>query len=493
PLRVQVPGRDDPRHGACPGVARGRAGGPALAGGDRRLDGRHAGAGVGGDVPGPGRGRGPAVDDRAVRRDADRVEPRRSGGDHLGPRLPRRRVLRRRPGRGPPPGPRGRPDDRPGHLPQRRAVHRPVRPAAPAAARLLARPALRHRGLPRLPRRAARPPLRRDQLPAPQPCDGPARHRARAWRRRRGAGQDHGQGAGRVGDQRRPLPAAPAVAHPRGRRPGRRIEHVARDRLAPRSRRVPPRARPDRTRPHQVPGGDDMTQHPDGARLDPQTVAIRAGRGASGSSLAPVIWATSTFVAGSVEGGRRLAASTCASELYSRYGNPTVNAFVDAPAELEGDGAARAFSSGMGAVAAVVLGLCSKGDHIVSQRQVYAGTQMLLQSVCPRFGIDVTLVDGADPEAWEAAVIPGRTMLLLAETPANPRLDLVDLERLGAIKGPMKAVDSTFATPIGQRPLDHGVDLVIHSATKAIGGHNDVTLGVVAGSRELIDWVWGFA
>lgn len=236
-----------------------------------------------------------------------------------------------------------------------------------------------------------------------------------------------------------------------------------------------------------------MTQHPDGARLDPQTVAIRAGRGASGSSLAPVIWATSTFVAGSVEEGRRLATSTCASEFYSRYGNPTVNAFEDAIAELEGAEAARAFSSGMGAVAAVVLGLCSKGDHIVSQRQVYAGTQMLLQSVCPRFGIDVTLVDGADPEAWEAAVIPGRTMLLLAETPANPRLDLVDLERLGAIRGPMKAVDSTFATPIVQRPLDHGVDLVIHSATKAIGGHNDVTLGVVAGSRELIDWVWGFA
>ena len=84
-------------------------------------------------------------------------------------------------------------------------------------------------------------------------------------------------------------------------------------------------------------------------------------------------------------------------------------------------------------------------------------------------------------------------MLLFAETPANPRLDLVDLDRLGAIAGPMKVVDSTFATPLGQRPLDHGVDLVVHSATKAIGGHNDVTLGVVAGSRELIDWIWGFA
>jgi cystathionine beta-lyase/cystathionine gamma-synthase len=234
------------------------------------------------------------------------------------------------------------------------------------------------------------------------------------------------------------------------------------------------------------------TDHP-AAHLAPETVAVRTGRSANGSSLAPVMWATSTFVAGSVDEGRAMATSTSATTFYSRYGNPTVNAFEEAIAELEGAEGARAFSSGMGAVAAVVLGLCSKGDHIVSQHQIYAGTQMLLQSVCPRFGIDVTLVDGTDPEAWEAAVRPGRTMVLLAETPANPRLDLVDLDRLGAIAGPMKVVDSTFATPLGQRPLDHGVDLVVHSATKAIGGHNDVSLGVVAGSRELLDWIWGFA
>lgn len=234
------------------------------------------------------------------------------------------------------------------------------------------------------------------------------------------------------------------------------------------------------------------TDHPT-PHLAPETVAVRTGRSANGSSLAPVMWATSTFVAGSVDEGRAMATSTSATTFYSRYGNPTVNAFEEAIAELEGAEGARAFSSGMGAVAAVVLGLCSKGDHIVSQHQLYAGTQMLLQSVCPRFGIDVTLVDGTDPEAWEAAVRPGRTMVLLAETPANPRLDLVDLDRLGAIAGPMKVVDSTFATPLGQRPLDHGVDLVVHSATKAIGGHNDVSLGVVAGARELLDWIWGFA
>ncbi len=237
---------------------------------------------------------------------------------------------------------------------------------------------------------------------------------------------------------------------------------------------------------------DDAPETVD-AELAPETIAIRSGRSANGSALAPVMWASSTFVAESVEEGRRMATSTGATTFYSRYGNPTVNAFEEAIAELEGAEAARAFGSGMGAVAAVVLGLCSKGDHIVSQQQLYAGTQMLLQSACPRFGIDVTFVDGTDPEAWEAAVQPGRTMLLIAETPANPRLDLVDLDRLGAIKGPMKVVDSTFATPLSQRPLDHGVDLVLHSATKAIGGHNDVSLGVVAGSRELLDWIWGFA
>lgn len=225
----------------------------------------------------------------------------------------------------------------------------------------------------------------------------------------------------------------------------------------------------------------------------PETIAVRSGRSANGPALAPVLWATSTFVTPTVADGRRMATSVGAATFYSRYGNPTINAFEEAIAELEGAEAARAFSSGMGAIAAIVLGLCSKGDHIVSQRQLYAGTQMLLQSVCPRFGIDVTFVDCADPEAWREAVIPGRTMLLLAETPANPRLDLVDLAQLGAIQGPMKVVDSTFATPLSQRPLDYGADLVVHSATKAIGGHNDVTIGVVAGSRELMDWIWGFA
>ena len=129
----------------------------------------------------------------------------------------------------------------------------------------------------------------------------------------------------------------------------------------------------------------------------------------------------------------------------------------------------------------------------MAHRQLYAGTQLLLQSACPRFGIDVTFVDGTEPGAFAAAVRPGKTTLVWAETPANPRLDLVDLAELGAIRGPMTVVDSTFATPLLQQPLAYGVDLVMHSATKAIAGHNDATLGVVAGSAELLGWLWSFA
>ena len=231
----------------------------------------------------------------------------------------------------------------------------------------------------------------------------------------------------------------------------------------------------------------------DRSRLHPETRAIRAGRADNDTALAPILWATTTFVTPTVDEGRRMATMSGANRFYSRYGNPTVKGFEDAIAELEGAESARAFASGMGAISAVVLGLCSKGDHIVAQRQIYAGTQLLLQTACPRFGIDATFVDATVPGAFAEAIRPGKTVLVLAETPANPRLDLVDLDEIGAIAGPITVVDSTFATPLVQRPLDHGVDLVVHSATKAIAGHNDATLGVVAGSDELVQWLWSFA
>ncbi len=225
----------------------------------------------------------------------------------------------------------------------------------------------------------------------------------------------------------------------------------------------------------------------------PETRVVTAGRAVGETALAPTLYPTTTFSTETVDLGRQMATDPTADRFYTRYGNPTISAFEDAIAELEGAEAARAFGSGMGAITAVVLGLCSSGDHIVTQRQLYAGTQMLFQAVCPRFGIDVTFVDATEPGAFAAAIRPGKTMLVFAETPANPRLDLVDLAELGALKGPITVVDSTFAPPLIQRPLDHGVQLSLHSATKSIGGHNDATLGVVSGSQELLSWLWGFA
>ena len=236
-----------------------------------------------------------------------------------------------------------------------------------------------------------------------------------------------------------------------------------------------------------------MTDDHEPPALHPETRAIRAGRADNDTALAPILWATTTFVTPTVDEARQMATGVGPSRFYARYGNPTVAGFEDAIAELEGAEKARAFASGMGAISAVVLGLCSKGDHIVTQHQLYGATQLLFQAVCPRFGIDVTFVDGTEPGAFAAVVIPGRTTMVYAETPANPRLDLVDLDELGAIAGPVTVVDSTFATPFAQRPLEHGVDLVVHSATKGIAGHNDATIGVVAGAAEYIDWLYSFA
>ena len=236
-----------------------------------------------------------------------------------------------------------------------------------------------------------------------------------------------------------------------------------------------------------------MADEPTTGGLHAHTRAIRAGRDDNQNALAPILWATSTFTAASVSEARDLAVDTHSTRFYTRYGNPTVKAFEDVVADLEGTESARAFASGMGALSAIVLGLCSSGDHIVAQRQLYGGTQLLLQTACPRFGIGVTFVDGTEPGAFAEAVIGGRTVLVIAESPANPKLDVIDLAEVGAIAGPMTVVDSTFATPLAQRPAEFGVDLVVHSATKAIAGHNDATIGVVAGSEELLAWLWSYA
>ena len=222
------------------------------------------------------------------------------------------------------------------------------------------------------------------------------------------------------------------------------------------------------------------------------TTAITAGRDDSGS-LAPSLTPSSTWTSSGLEESHRQATAIHETKNYSRYANPTVESFEKAIAELENTQAALAFGSGMGAISTVVLALCSKGDHIVAQRNCYAGTLAFLNGPCARLGIDVTFVDGRNASEFAAAVRPGKTMLVMAESPSNPHLDLVDLTELGKIKGPFTVVDSTLATPLGQRPHDHGVSIVLHSATKGIAGHNDAMLGVIAADADLISDIWTYS
>jgi cystathionine beta-lyase/cystathionine gamma-synthase len=227
-------------------------------------------------------------------------------------------------------------------------------------------------------------------------------------------------------------------------------------------------------------------------KQQPATTAITAGRDDSGS-LAPSLTPSSTWTSSGLEESHRQATAIHETKNYSRYANPTVESFEKAIAELENTQAALAFGSGMGAISTVVLALCSKGDHIVAQRNCYAGTLAFLNGPCARLGIDVTFVDGRNASEFAAAVRPGKTMLVMAESPSNPHLDLVDLTELGKIKGPFTVVDSTLATPLGQRPHDHGVSIVLHSATKGIAGHNDAMLGVIAADADLISDIWTYS
>lgn len=224
------------------------------------------------------------------------------------------------------------------------------------------------------------------------------------------------------------------------------------------------------------------------------TRAVSGGRRFSGEigSLAPVLYPSTAYQVDDVDEHRRLGATARPARYYSRFGSPTARELEDAVAELEGAEAGLAFASGMAAVTAVVLGLCSQGDRVVASRQLFSVTSALFEAHLPRFGIEVVLVDGTDADALAAACAAKPTQLLFVETPANPQLSLVDLDAVAAIKGPITVVDSTFATPVVQRPLRDGIDLVLHSATKGIAGHNDALLGVIAGDRELIDAVWAW-
>lgn len=174
---------------------------------------------------------------------------------------------------------------------------------------------------------------------------------------------------------------------------------------------------------------------------------------------------------------------------YSRFANPTVDMFQDRMALLEGAEAARAFATGMAAVTNAVMSQVRAGDHIVAAQALFGGCRYVVEDHLPRFGVPSTLVDGRDPANFEKAM-QKNTKVVFIETPTNPTLDLVDIQAVADIAhahGAKLIVDNVFATPIFQKPLELGADLVTYSATKHIDGQGRVLGGIVLGSKELIE------
>ncbi|RXZ66523.1 trans-sulfuration enzyme family protein [Pelagerythrobacter rhizovicinus] len=176
---------------------------------------------------------------------------------------------------------------------------------------------------------------------------------------------------------------------------------------------------------------------------------------------------------------------------YSRLQNPTVAMLEERIALMEGAEACRAQASGMAAMTAALLCQLSHGDHVVAARAAFGSCRWLVDHLCPRFGIETTVIDSADDAAWEAAIRPN-TKVFFFETPANPTLDVVDLELvcgLAKAHGITTVVDNAFATAVLQRPLEFGADVVAYSATKLMDGQGRVLAGAVCGTREFIDEV----
>ena len=220
------------------------------------------------------------------------------------------------------------------------------------------------------------------------------------------------------------------------------------------------------------------------------TIAIRTGHTPSpeGEHSEP-IYPTSSFVFNSAAEAAARFSGDEPGNIYSRFTNPTVRAFEERLAAMEGGESCVATASGMAAILAVCLGLLNKGDHIVSSRSVFGTTTVLLTNYLPRFGIETTFVDLDDPHAWESA-IQSNTRLLFLETPSNPLAQLGDITRLADIAHKHDAllvVDNCFCTPVLQRPLSLGADIVIHSLTKYIGGHGTTIGGVIVDSGKF-DW-----
>jgi len=201
------------------------------------------------------------------------------------------------------------------------------------------------------------------------------------------------------------------------------------------------------------------------------------------------IYQTSTFEVTDNDEQQRV---TSTDRYYTRWGNPTNTVAEETVAALEGVEAARTFASGMGAITSTILALLKTGDHIVAQRDIYGGVTKFFSEWLPKMGIETTFVDTTNYEQHTRAVRPN-TRLLYLESPTNPALRVVDMKKAAALAKQhalISMIDSTFGTPINQHPAEYGIDLVMHSGTKYLSGHADLTCGVVCGRLELMQQLW---
>lgn len=220
-----------------------------------------------------------------------------------------------------------------------------------------------------------------------------------------------------------------------------------------------------------------------------ETRALRAARRQTGEDEhSEPIFATSSFTARSAADAAARFAGESGGNIYSRFTNPTVRAFEERLAALEGCESCVAFSSGMSAILATCLALLKSGDHIVASRGLFGTTVLLFQNMLSRFGVETTFVPLTDHDVWERALRPN-TKLLFIETPTNPLTEIADMQRLAELAHTRKAlfvVDNCFCTPALQLPFRFGADVVIHSATKYIDGQGRCVGGAVLGNKQLV-------